>query len=376
VTNTLSTKTDKSTTSGWAPSAVGRRLRGFAEDRVGLLLTLMVALLIIMSVADVAGLLRGPFNADYLAAALISVVPLAMLGLAQLLVITSGGGGIDLSVGSMVSVSGIAFGFLYGIVGVSLPVAIMLTILVGALCGAINGGLVVGLGFPPLIATLATFYVFRSLALVMSGQRPINTPAIQDFYAASAAVEIPIIGSQLPLIPIGIFTFLIPVMITVWFFMNRTNFGRLIYAVGTNDIAAAWSGVNVKFVRFMAYVGSGAISGATAIYIVAQFASARPDAGNSGNGLALPSITIAVLGGVAITGGIGRVSGVILSALLIVWVNASILLAFPGNEGVQLQLLALGTILILASIVNGTSSRSKGMRRRRAPSEPLAIPKT
>ena len=99
--------------------------------------------------------------------------------------------------------------------------------------------------------------------------------------------------------------------------------------------------------RFKAYVYAGLISGLVAVVTVAQFASARPDAGVSGNGMALPAITIAVLGGVAITGGIGRVAGVVLATLLIVWLNAGILLAFVGNEGSQFQLLALGAVLDL-----------------------------
>ena len=90
----------------------------------------------------------------------------------------------------------------------------------------------------------------------------------------------------------------------------------------------------VRGTRFKAYAYAGLISGLVAVVTVAQFASARPDAGVSGNGMALPAITIAVLGGVAITGGIGRVAGVVLATLLIVWLNAGILLAFVGNEGI------------------------------------------
>ena len=115
--------------------------------------------------------------------------------------------------------------------------------------------------------------------------------------------------------------------------------------------------------RFKAYVYAGLISGLVAVVTVAQFASARPDAGVSGNGMALPAITIAVLGGVAITGGIGRVAGVVLATLLIVWLNAGILLAFVGNEGSQYQLLALGAVLIFAALLNGLTTRRYGGSR-------------
>jgi ribose transport system permease protein/erythritol transport system permease protein len=105
------------------------------------------------------------------------------------------------------------------------------------------------------------------------------------------------------------------------------------------------------------------ISGLVAVVTVAQFASARPDAGTSGNGMALPAITIAVLGGVAITGGIGRVSGVLLAAVLITWLNAGILLLFEGNNGSQFQLLALGAVLVFCALLNAYTIRRYGGTR-------------
>ena len=337
-----------------------RGLEALLTQRVVLLVVLIVLLVITMSILDAAGGLSGSFNADYLASALISAVPLAMLGLAQLMVILSGRGGIDLSVGSMVSLTGVVFGYAYGLWGWSLIAALVLAVVVGGLCGAVNGVLVAYIGFPPLIATLATYYAYRSLALVVSDQKPVNSPVIQDFYSAAQSVELPLIGGSLPLIPLGIFTFLIPTIVIVWLLLNKTTFGRRLYALGTNNVAATWSGINVKPNRMAVYVASGVISGLVAVVTVAQFASARPDAGTSGNGMALPAITIAVLGGVAITGGIGRVAGIVLSTLLIVWVNASILLALPGNDGTQFQLLALGTVLIFASLLNGLTKRKYG----------------
>ncbi|MCP2032821.1 ribose transport system permease protein/erythritol transport system permease protein [Okibacterium sp. HSC-33S16] len=345
---------------GQKRSIVGRALEALLTQRVVLLAVLIVLVVAVMTVLDAAGALSGSYNSDYLAAALINAVPLAMLGLAQLGVILSGRGGIDLSVGSMVSVTGIAFGMSYGLWGWSLPVAMIFAVVLGGVLGGINGGLVAFVGFPPLIATLATFYAYRSIALVWSGQKPVNSTEIQSFYSAAKAIELPVIGSYLPLVPLGIFTFLIPVVIVVWVLLNKTTFGRRIYALGTNDTAASWAGINVRPNRFAVYVLSGVISGLVGVVTVAQFASARPDAGTSGNGMALPAITIAVLGGVAITGGIGRVSGVVLATILIVWLNAGILLAFPGNDGVQVQLLALGLVLVFASLLNGLTKRKYG----------------
>jgi ribose transport system permease protein/erythritol transport system permease protein len=319
-------------------------------NRLILLTCLIVILVVTMAILSGAGQTAGPFNATYLASVGIQIVPMAMLAMAELVVIASGAGGIDLSIGSMLTVSGMVFGITYANLGWPLPLALVAAVLTGGLCGAVNGVLVAGVGFPPLIATLATFYAYQSIGLVMTGQKPISSQVIQDFYSAARSIDFGV--AFIPPIPKGLLTFLLPVAVVVWFLMNKTTWGRRIYAVGTNDVAARWAGVGVAGTRFTAYVASGLIAGLAAVYYVAQFASARPDAGTSGNGLALPSITIAVLGGVAITGGIGRVGGVLLSAVLVVWLNASILLLVPGNSGSQMQLLALGSVLIGSALLN------------------------
>ena len=171
-------------------------------------------------------------------------------------------------------------------------------------------------------------------------------------------------------------TFLLPVVVVVWLLVNRTVYGRKLYAVGTNDVAARFANIPVRRSRLLAYLVSGLLSGIVAVVTVAQFASARPDAGSVGNGMALPAITIAVLGGVAITGGVGRVAGVILAALLVVWLNAGILLAFEGSDGSQFQLFALGGLLILSALLNAYSTRrgqGRGLSRPARPA-PTALP--
>lgn len=345
---------------------------GALRDRGVLLLALIILLVIVMSILDAVGITSGRFNSDYLASTLIAYVPLALLALAELFVITSGRGGIDLSVGSMVSLTGIAFAMLYQQVGLPLLVAVVLAVLLGALLGGVNGFLTAYLGYPALITTLATFYAYRSIALVVSEQRPISGPEISEFYGAAKAVEVPVIGGSLPLVPLGVFTFLVPVAIVAWFVLNRTTYGRKLYAIGTNDVAAQWAGIDTRRTRMMAYVAAGAIAGLVGVYTVAQFASARPDAGTSGSGMALPAITIAVLGGVAITGGVGRLVGILLAALLIVWLNASILLVVPGNEGAQAQLLALGVVLLGASLLSNATIR----RRQAGAPGRSAVPET
>jgi ribose transport system permease protein/erythritol transport system permease protein len=340
-----------------------RILRAVLTQREMLLVILTVVVLVWMTTLSYGGYLTGDYNPDYLSSSLVDAVPLTMLALAELIVIVSGRGGIDLSIGAQVSLAGMVFGFTYGEWGWPLLVAVPATIVVGALLGAVNGVLIAWLEFPALIATLATYYAFKSLAVVVNHQQPISTPRVQDLYSMTSSVGIPVIGRNIPDVPLGVFTFLVPTLVVVWLLLQRTTYGRRLFAIGTNDTAATWSGVHVAWTRMKAYVIAGAVSGAVAVYTTAQFASARPDAGTSGNGMALPAITIAVLGGVAITGGIGRVSGVLLAALLITWLNAGILLLFEGNEGTQFQLLALGSVLIFAALLNSYTVRRYGGTR-------------
>jgi ribose/xylose/arabinose/galactoside ABC-type transport system permease subunit len=343
--------------------ARGARLRRLVlTNRIALLAVLIVLVVAYFFVLDAGGYLTADYDFDYLSAALINAVPLAMLGLAELLVILSGRGGIDLSVGSIVSLAGMVFGVVYGQWGWPLWAAIVLTALVGALLGAVNGFLVAYVGFPALIATLATFYGYKSLAIVLTDANPISTPPIQNLFSITRSVELPVIGRDIPNVPLGLITFLLPTVVVVWLLVARTTYGRRLYAIGTNDVAARWAGLPVRGTRFKAYTYAGLISGLVAVVTVAQFASARPDAGVTGNGMALPAITIAVLGGVAITGGIGRVAGVVLATLLVVWLNAGILLAFVGNAGAQYQLLALGAVLVFAALLNGLTTRRYGLQ--------------
>lgn len=346
------------------PNPIVKAVGAITTNRVLLLAVVLLVVVVGMMGLSAAGYTSAAYTPDYMATALINAVPLAMLGLAQLLVILSGRAGIDLSVGAVVSLCGVVFGFAYGIWGWPLWLAIILAAALGLVCGAVNGVLVAYLDFPPIIATLATFYALKSIAILVSNQTPVNTAPIQEFYSAAQAVEIPLIGQYLPLVPLGLLTFLVPVAAFVWLLLNRTTYGRTLYAAGTNDEAARWAALPNRRHRAISYALSGGVSALAGVFVVAQFASARPDAGVSGNGMALPAITIAVLGGVAITGGIGRVGGVLLATLVVVWLNAGILLLVPGNAGSQMQLLALGVLLLGASLLN-TQLRLPWSRRRR-----------
>jgi ribose/xylose/arabinose/galactoside ABC-type transport system permease subunit len=326
-------------------------------ERVALLSVLLVVVVVWFWVLGRQGYLVAPYDVDYLASALETLVPLCLLALAELVVIVSGRGGIDLSVGSIVSLSGMAFGAMVGLWDWPVLAALVVALLVGVALGAVNGVLIAYLGFPALIATLATYYAFGAVALVSHDNAPISTKPIQDVHSLTQSVSLPLLGDVAPDLPLQVLTFLLPVAVVVWLVVNRSSYGRRLYAIGTNDVAARFANIPVRRSRFIAYVTSGLLSAVVGVVTVAQFASARPDAGSAGSGMALPAITIAVLGGVAISGGIGRVAGVIIAALLVVWLNAGILLAFEGSDGSQFQLFALGALLVLSALLNAYSVR-------------------
>jgi ribose/xylose/arabinose/galactoside ABC-type transport system permease subunit len=335
-------------------TGVGSLARSLLEDRVALLVILLVVVLVWFLVLSAGGYLVAPYDLDYMASALESMVPLAILGLAQLLVIVSGRGGIDLSVGAMVSLVGMVFGFAYGMWEWPFLPALLLALAAGVVLGAVNGFLVAYLQVPALIATLATYYAYSSLALISNDNAPISTRPLQDLNSITHSVQLGLA------IPRQVFTFLLPVAVVIWLLVNRAPYGRRLYAVGTNEVAARYASLDVARVRFGAYTLSGLLSAVVAVITAAQFASARPDAGTVGNGMALPAITIAVLGGVAIAGGVGRVAGVLVAALLIVWLNAGILLYFEGSQGSQYQLFALGAVLLVSALFNALVLRRRG----------------
>ena len=350
--------TDTQTRDTSAPGRAGRAsagslARGLLEDRVALLAVLLVVLVAWFFALSAGGYLVAPYDFSYMASALESMVPLAILGLAQLLVIVSGRGGIDLSVGAMVSLVGMGFGFAYG--EWSFLPALALALAAGVVLGAVNGLLVAYLRVPALIATLATYYAYSSLALISNDNAPISTRPLQDLNYITHSVQLGGLA-----IPRQVFTFLLPVAVVIWLLVNRAPYGRRLYAVGTNEVAARYASLDVARVRFGAYTLSGLLSAVVAVITAAQFASARPDAGTVGNGMALPAITIAVLGGVAIAGGVGRVGGVLVAALLIVWLNAGILLYFEGSQGSQYQLFALGAVLLVSALFNALVLRRRG----------------
>lgn len=214
-------------------------------------------------------------------------------------------GGLDLSVGSVVAFTGVVFSKLVSD-GMGLVPAIFIGILAGGIIGAANGIVVTKTKIPPVIATLGSMYVARGLAYIVSDGRAIVNNLPDSFGFAN---DINILG--LPLIVI----FTILFVGICWVMLNKTLFGKYTYAVGGNIETAKLSGINVNKTLFWVYTLVGVASGLGGVLLASRLYSGNP---NVGNGLEFSVIVAIVVGGTSLTGGVGRISGTIIGALIVV----------------------------------------------------------
>jgi ribose transport system permease protein/rhamnose transport system permease protein len=262
---------------------------------------------------------------------------LGLLALGQTIVIISGGGGIDLSIGGMLSLTGIVFASLVAHHNVPVVAAGLLAVGLGLGLGAFNGVAITIVGIPPLIATLGTYYLYSSLALVATDGSPLSGfPNSFANLGQGFVLEIP-----------NQFLFVVvPVTVMLTYLLRGTILGRAIYLVGVNENAARLSGISVIRARMAAYMISGLVAALGAMITASWLMSARPDAGAN---YELQSITVAVLGGTYIFGGEGTLGGSLLAVLLVTMLATGLQLA---NIDPTWQLGILGVVLLVAVTLN------------------------
>ncbi len=275
------------------------------------------------------------------------VAVFAILSVGQLFVILTGG--IDLSVGSVLGLSGGVTALMLAN-GTSIPVAILVGLVVGLIVGLINGLLVARLKLPPFIATLGMLGVARGLVLLWTQARTIAP--LPDAFNAIAN------GSVLGL-P-SLFWILIIVALVAAFILGRTIFGRYVYAVGSNAESARLSGVPVNYVLIAVYCISGLLAGFAGILTTSRLGAGIPTAGT---GYELQAIAGAVIGGASLSGAKGRVIGAVLGALIMgLLANGGNLLAI---DPFYLQI-AIGLLIILAVYFDHLQGRTLNLFRRAA----------
>lgn len=278
---------------------------------------------------------------------IINACIMGILAVGMMMVIITGG--IDLSIGSTLALSGMSAGlFVRDNPESPVIIAILIGIAVGMAAGFVNGFLVGKGGVLPLIATLGMMNVYRGLTYIIAGGAWVSAYQMNDGFKAIAFYDILGINS---LIWIAVSIFLI-----AYFFLNYTRTGRRIYAVGSNYEASQISGTNVDNIQILVYTIMGGISGLSGILWVSRFASAQ---GDTAQGFEMNVIAACVLGGVSITGGSGKVPGVALGTLLLgILRNALPLLKVSPFW----QDAIYGVIIMIAIVVNVMVKRTVDKR--------------
>ena len=232
-----------------------------------------------------------------------------MLALAMALLIVCGE--IDLSIAAILALCSLAMGFALR-AGCSPALICLASLGTGLLAGALNGWLVTRYKLPSIVVTIGTLSLYRGLALVVLGDQAISGyPEV--FSTLGNAYIGEWLGVQWLIIPIE-FVCLCLCALVVGLVLHKTTFGRRIYAIGANPIAARFSGIEVDRYRFSLFVFAGFMAGLAAIFLTGRIGNTRP---NIATGWELDAITMVILGGVAIEGGRGSIVGTMLAVLLL-----------------------------------------------------------
>lgn len=263
---------------------------------------------------------------------------IAILAIGMLIVMLTGG--IDLSIGSNIALSGMVAA-LHVMTNPDVPPILLILegMLTGLVCGSLIGLLVSRLNMLPIIASLGMNYVFRGVVFLLSGGQWVSAHQMSDSFKAIA------IGKILSVNNLVVIAALI--YIVAQYFLNYTRTGRRFYAVGSNCEAARVSGIDSVKTKFQAYAIMGALAGLAGVLWVSKFASAQPD---TATGYEINIIAACVIGGVSIAGGSGKVSGVLLGSLLIGIINNALpLINFVSEFSKNL---IQGLIILFAVLLN------------------------
>lgn len=251
-------------------------------------------------------------------------------------------GGIDLSVGSILGLCAILLGVFWHNLGIPLPIAMVLAPAVGALCGLVNGLIITRFKVPPLIATLATLALYRGLAEGISQARSVR--GYPDWFFVLGQGEVLGVPTQLWIfIALAIVTGLV---------LTFTTFGRSTYAIGANETAARFSGINVDRTKLLIYTATGLVSGLAAVIFVSRVSTTRSD---MGTGVELDVITAVVLGGTSIFGGRGTILGTVVGLVLVQALKNGLALSGVKGDG---TIVVIGLVLILAILASNLFSRN------------------
>ena len=285
-----------------APAAAPRR--GLVAQQKLWAFASLIVLLVFFSLASPNFLQTSNILAVLQATAVNGVLAIAV----TMIIIT---GGIDLSIGTLMTFCAVTAGVVLTYWGMPLPLGVVAAIGMGAFCGLVSGTLVSRMRIPPFIATLGMMLILKGLSLVVSGTKPIyfnDTPGYTDIAQGS------LVGLVLPTVPVpnGVLVLFVVAVVMAWV-LNRTMLGRYCFAMGSNEEAVRLSGVDTRWWKTAIYVLGGAICGIAGLLISSRLNSAQPALGL---GYELDAIAAVVIGGTSLAGGRGTILGTVIGALI------------------------------------------------------------
>jgi rhamnose transport system permease protein len=297
-----------------------------------LLLSWDFLLLALLALVFVGGMIISPYFLDIwtLSDATFNFSEKAIIALPMALLILTRE--IDLSVAAIIALCSLVMG-LAAQAGAAPVVLIAVGLVTGLVCGTVNGALVTSLGLPSIVVTIATMSMFRGVAQIALGDQAITSyPAGFAGFGQGYLVAFPPLPNSF-----GLFLVLALVFAVV---LHGTALGRKLYAMGNNPEAARFSGIAVGRIKFMLFAMTGLMAGLAAALLTSRVGSTRP---NIALGWELEVITMVILGGFSITGGQGRITGVVLAVLIIGF--ATLALSLINVPGIVISVL-LGFMLI------------------------------
>lgn len=311
-----------------ANSSILRPVQNYFKQNWGILLGLFVMCTLFtifgknfLSRTNIVNLLRTCATNCYLAIGVQMAIILA---------------GIDLTGGALAALSGVICVMTFENAGLPIWVGILMGILVGIIVGFANGAIVTYTGIHPFVVTLAMQSICRGTAYLMANGSPVTTTE-RSFGAFGTGYLGPI---PLPVIYMAIF------LLMDFFLLNKTRTGRHIYAVGGNETAARFSGINVNKIKILVWTISGGLAGFCGVVLAARMSSGQPA---TGEGYETDAIASAVLGGTSFFGGTGTVGGLIIGVLIIGVISNGLNLMHVNSYW---QYVLKGVIIIVAVYVD------------------------
>jgi putative xylitol transport system permease protein len=322
--------------------------------RYGIIVAFIVLCAIVASICQYE-VIRGEWpentfiNPDNLMLILYQVSINGILAIGMTFVIISGG--IDLSVGSVLAFAGmLAASFATRSTTVTpwsgtymVAVPLIAALIAGTACGLLNGWIIAHFNIQAFIATLGMLLAARGFTMTLTGANPISalSPAFRWFGTGKLFDEVPV--------PVVLFVL---VFAANWVLLNKTVFGRYVYAVGGNEKSARTSGINTRHIKIYVYALAGLLAGIAGIILSAKTGSGQTNAGAS---YELDAIAAAVIGGTSLAGGVGALSGTLFGALIMGVMNNG--LDILGVESFY-QSIIKGALIVTAVIIDPSRKRA------------------